>query len=990
MIRLWKNDGTSFVNFLSEAESCYVTEEKNGSYYLEMEYPTSGKVFPSIQLGYIITAKPSANQNEQKFRIYKIGKSIDGTSTIYANHISYDMNGIPVKPFSFMTDGTRSLSAVEIFDEAKRNIPLTNAAIKDRFNLDSLQPVTSQYPAYQLSAPSTLRAVLMDDEEDSSLINFCQHNGADRPVVRFDNEDIYIEPSRGEQTPKFTIKYGKNLDSLDNDISIEEKYTAVYPYYGTTSTETKASTISTIPRYDIFNSNLRFTEGWLKSVDGTSEAKFATSFAKVSFLAIRDEVHESGIYDGTMYMAVDIDGFYAGILKKIVYSPASGSNPACYINADIDDLPDSIPREALGDDDPYRKSKQMVSYTPSTATAIDDIVNEMEGDSRYSEYLDELKWCFPICIHNPTVTDAIDYLIIYTGEFQNSDKKYILLKEYDHQSLKWIIDRKQWLIPLTYRELDVNGKPVVDDAGNPIIHETDRGKDFIVRGYFTSADMNSRTAAVLALGNDEVSFKYKDDDDFFNHPEHDPDPQPTGNLIPSLSTLYQIYNTFNDAQEAMIYEDEQHNYYYDNKFIYYKFSADTSKSYYYNRNAINGGWYLGKEISEFNNGIPSKNNFWLINDPFNIGVPTWGEEGIFGYMDGFYHDKKLFIFEKISYTKTENTTSKVIISKSLTYEPGSTDLENKPGGEVWDEYKIKYPLNLEDGNFNQIDGLIYIAKQIVDPDTGEPTYDAAPWENSDQNIYTFDASSELGSSPTKMDLYAAGIRLIENKRIQSIKDSMTISYLMLSKATEYVNKNIIDSVELCDWVTIDYEYLGIKGDYEITSLTWDAIFGEVYEIKIGYLLRDTLPSFVRVGSGVSNLKNDSDFATNGGMSVALNEYSTKSNQNLFEFFNQKINESVENSNTSSEFLEGFINAAGQTAGKAKEDAADAKQDAAEAKQDAADAKHDAALALDIIDYQPIRELFNELITKSGGEYTKDARYLIYIQPDGSIILERTN
>lgn len=86
---------------LPDAISCKVTEERNGCYELEMEYPVGGLHYDLIENNRIIYAKPNETSDPQPFDIKEITPSMDKmTVTIYAQHVRYRMNGIPVSPFN--------------------------------------------------------------------------------------------------------------------------------------------------------------------------------------------------------------------------------------------------------------------------------------------------------------------------------------------------------------------------------------------------------------------------------------------------------------------------------------------------------------------------------------------------------------------------------------------------------------------------------------------------------------------------------------------------------------------------------------------------------------------------------------------------------------------------------------------------------------------------------------------------------------------------
>ena len=85
---------------MADAQSCIVTEKRNGSFELEMVYPADGIHADQLEEGSIILAKPSDTGRSQPFRIYKIATPIDGKLTVKARHISYQLNFITVSPFA--------------------------------------------------------------------------------------------------------------------------------------------------------------------------------------------------------------------------------------------------------------------------------------------------------------------------------------------------------------------------------------------------------------------------------------------------------------------------------------------------------------------------------------------------------------------------------------------------------------------------------------------------------------------------------------------------------------------------------------------------------------------------------------------------------------------------------------------------------------------------------------------------------------------------
>ena len=107
MIILFEENETLFQSLglgsLKDAKSCIVKEGLNDTFELEMQYPITGLNFSKIALNRIIFAKPNPYSEAQPYRIDSISKPINGIIVVKAVHISYDMNGIPVKPISGAT-----------------------------------------------------------------------------------------------------------------------------------------------------------------------------------------------------------------------------------------------------------------------------------------------------------------------------------------------------------------------------------------------------------------------------------------------------------------------------------------------------------------------------------------------------------------------------------------------------------------------------------------------------------------------------------------------------------------------------------------------------------------------------------------------------------------------------------------------------------------------------------------------------------------------
>lgn len=211
MIRLFDSTATSFVTnglgSLPDASKCEVTEERNGSFELEMEYHISGKRYSDLGLRKILVAKPNPYAKPQPFRIYEISKPIGGLVTVKAEHISYDMSGYPVGPF--MASGlTEALAGLK-----------KNAIVESPFIFEAK---TTSEKEVSFNKYASMRSLL--GGMDGSILDV--YGGE----FEFDGYRAILHESRGDNRG-VTIRYGKNMTDLKQEENCSEVYTAVCPFW---------------------------------------------------------------------------------------------------------------------------------------------------------------------------------------------------------------------------------------------------------------------------------------------------------------------------------------------------------------------------------------------------------------------------------------------------------------------------------------------------------------------------------------------------------------------------------------------------------------------------------------------------------------------------------------------------------------------------------------------------------------------------------------
>lgn len=203
------NFTTNGLGKLSDCINPNIHEERNGEYEFEMDYPVDGQHYAELDDQMIILAKPNPYMQTQPFRIYNISRPMNGIVSISARHVSSDLSGVVVTPFSAAT-------VAASFAQMKANS--TPAIPQFTFSTDKTTTSTMW-----VKKPSSFKS-LLGGVQGSILDSF---GGGEYTFNRF---NVRLETARGEDRG-FSIRYGKNLVSLQQNQNCENVYTAVYPFY---------------------------------------------------------------------------------------------------------------------------------------------------------------------------------------------------------------------------------------------------------------------------------------------------------------------------------------------------------------------------------------------------------------------------------------------------------------------------------------------------------------------------------------------------------------------------------------------------------------------------------------------------------------------------------------------------------------------------------------------------------------------------------------
>ena len=210
---LYSADETRFITNgigrLSDCVRCVVTEERNGIYELEFDYPITGEHFDEIKRGRIVAATHDDKDDIQPFVIYsRTVPDLRGIVTFNAHHISYKLNELVVMPF---TAG----SVAETFQKIESNIVGVNP-----FTFWTDKTTVGDY---EHKTPKNARAML-GGEENSILDVYGKGD------YEFDKFTVKLYNERGVDSD-VEIRYSKNLVNLSHKIDESASYNAIVPYW---------------------------------------------------------------------------------------------------------------------------------------------------------------------------------------------------------------------------------------------------------------------------------------------------------------------------------------------------------------------------------------------------------------------------------------------------------------------------------------------------------------------------------------------------------------------------------------------------------------------------------------------------------------------------------------------------------------------------------------------------------------------------------------
>lgn len=194
---------------LRDCISCVVTEERNGIYECDFEYPITGAHYGEIQIGRVIGVITDDTDDFQPFDIVSSSKAIDGVVSFHAVHISYRQRTLTVT-------GSNIGSLSDAFSAIKNNAVPANP-----FTYQTNKASTGVVAAFD-GLPKSAKSLLGGVE--GSILDV--YGGE----YEWDKFTVKLLEARG-QTRNFSIRYGVNMLEYNDEMDTSEAYMSCVPYW---------------------------------------------------------------------------------------------------------------------------------------------------------------------------------------------------------------------------------------------------------------------------------------------------------------------------------------------------------------------------------------------------------------------------------------------------------------------------------------------------------------------------------------------------------------------------------------------------------------------------------------------------------------------------------------------------------------------------------------------------------------------------------------
>ena len=209
---LYSGDETRFTSEglgrLADCTRCIVTEERNGIYLCEFDYPVTGAMYDLLLEGGIVGVIHDDNHDIQPFDIYAHTAPLNGIVTFYARHISYRLSNVILRPMAAQSCA-EALAAFE-----------TQTYNHNPFTFWTDKSVTGTWTN---DVPASVKSRLAGQQ--GSILDVYG-----KGEYKYDKWTVRLYVNRGADNG-VSIRYGVNLTGLTEELDGSEVYSDVAPFW---------------------------------------------------------------------------------------------------------------------------------------------------------------------------------------------------------------------------------------------------------------------------------------------------------------------------------------------------------------------------------------------------------------------------------------------------------------------------------------------------------------------------------------------------------------------------------------------------------------------------------------------------------------------------------------------------------------------------------------------------------------------------------------
>ncbi|MBQ0142251.1 MAG: phage tail protein [Prevotellaceae bacterium] len=217
----------------------------------------------------------------------------------------------------------------------------------------------------------------------------------------------------------------------------------------------------------------------------------------------------------------------------------------------------------------------------------------------------------------------------------------------------------------------------------------------------------------------------------------------------------------------------------------------------------------------FSTDIVSSKEF-LVDTPTSIRSTLGGSEGSF--ID-LYGGEYLFDKFNVKLLKNRGRDNGVIIEygKNLTDFAQDENIDNV--------YTGVFPYVMVEETTNNVTEkrMITVPEKIVRPE-GKYSY---------EKILTLDMSSEFDGEPSPDQLREATKKYISENNIGVPEVSLSLSFIQLSNDKQYADLKALETIHLCDYVTIKFPLINVTVTSKCIKTEYDVLSGSYTSIELG-------------------------------------------------------------------------------------------------------------------------------------------------------------